>query len=241
MNNNRADQKPMRVVHISGLREQFIRNQARTLAQEYLRRHQSNLPIDPRVVAIELLRIAFEEPEEIGTVAGGNSLRIEVAGVFERHQNRIIVARRGHSLATRRFTAAHEIGHFVLHPGLSLMRESPVTDLSLRNPLRTPREREADIFASELLMPSDSVRRIFARMFGSAIDGTQLDDDTAYLLSPDGKILASQIVGMAPLDRARLVAKVSSCVFSDFRSLADLFEVSITAMAIQLLDLQLVQ
>gem|GEM_PF-1935845 len=241
MHNNEVGQKPMRVVQVNDRREQLIRSRARALAQEYLRRHQNKLPIDPRAVAIELLRIAFEEPDEIGTVASRNSLRIEVAGIFERHERKIVVARSGYSQATRRFTAAHEIGHFVIHPGLSSLRESPIRERELRSPLRTPREREADIFASELLMPSDWVRTIFSRMFGRAISGTLLDDDRAYLLSPDGKFPASRIVGMTPLERARLVAKASSFVFSDSRSLADIFEVSITAMAIQLLDLQLVQ
>ena len=132
MYNNEVGQKPMRVVQVNDRREQLIRSRALALAQEYLRRHQNKLPIDPRAVAIELLRIASEEPDEIGTVASGNSLRIEVAGIFERHERKIIVAGSGYSQATRRFTAAHEIGHFVIHPGLSSLRESPIREPELR-------------------------------------------------------------------------------------------------------------
>jgi len=76
-------------------------------------------------------------------------------------------------------------------------------------------------------------------MFGPAIDGDALDDDKAFFLS-EGKMPASQIVRMTPLERAGLVARVSSFVRSDFRCLADIFGVSTTAMAIQLLDCRLV-
>ena len=47
----------------------------------------------------------------------------------------------------RRFTIAHEIGHFVLHPERGAVDEAGRTE-----------EREADAFAAELLMPEYLVR-----------------------------------------------------------------------------------
>jgi predicted transcriptional regulator len=53
----------------------------------------------------------------------------------------------------RRFTIAHEIGHFVLHPHrLAPQRGGAV------NAAWQAQEREADQFAAELLMPEDLVR-----------------------------------------------------------------------------------
>jgi hypothetical protein len=60
------------------------------------------------------------------------------------------------------------------------------------------------------------------------------------IILTDGKLRASDIKSMQLQERAELVAKASSIVFQDFRSLADIFLVSPTAMAIQLSDLGLV-
>jgi hypothetical protein len=54
----------------------------------------------------------------------------------------------------RRFTIAHEIGHFVLHPGrVAPERGGPA------NQAGRDQEREADVFAAELLMPEHLVRQ----------------------------------------------------------------------------------
>jgi hypothetical protein len=53
----------------------------------------------------------------------------------------------------RRFTIAHEIGHFVLHPH----RLAPERNGGV-NAAWQAEEREADQFAAELLMPEDLVR-----------------------------------------------------------------------------------
>ena len=54
----------------------------------------------------------------------------------------------------RRFTIAHEIGHFVLHPG----RVAPERGGSVNEAMKI-QEREADRFAAELLMPEHLVRK----------------------------------------------------------------------------------
>jgi hypothetical protein len=59
----------------------------------------------------------------------------------------------------RRFTVAHEIGHWVCH------REAGprVCDLTSARAARDPLEREANTFAAELLMPAAEVRAAHAR------------------------------------------------------------------------------
>jgi hypothetical protein len=64
----------------------------------------------------------------------------------------------------RRFTIAHEIGHFVLHPELSLPERGGLVTEAGRAV-----EREADAFAAELLMPEDLVREA-ALEHGAKVD-----------------------------------------------------------------------
>ncbi|MDN4175621.1 ImmA/IrrE family metallo-endopeptidase [Nocardioides sp. SOB77] len=65
-----------------------------------------------------------------------------------------------HNLGRRRFTLAHEIGHFHLHRGRPLIVDSSVR-INLRDRtsgMATDREEmEANRFAAELLMPSEVV------------------------------------------------------------------------------------
>ena len=53
-----------------------------------------------------------------------------------------------------RFTIAHEVGHFLLHPGRVTSERGGVT-----NQATARLEREADQFAAELLMPEHLVRQ----------------------------------------------------------------------------------
>jgi hypothetical protein len=64
-----------------------------------------------------------------------------------------IVLRGGSDERRRRFTIAHEIGHFVLHP----QRLGPERGGAVNAAWRA-QEREADQFAAELLMPEPLVR-----------------------------------------------------------------------------------
>jgi hypothetical protein len=65
-----------------------------------------------------------------------------------------IVLRGATSEQRRRFTIAHEIGHFILHPH----RLAPQRGGDPGNTAWQQQEREADQFAAELLMPEDLVR-----------------------------------------------------------------------------------
>ena len=72
-----------------------------------------------------------------------------------------IVLRGGSDERRRRFTIAHEIGHFVLHP----QRLSPERGGAVNAALRA-QEREADQFAAELLMPEPLVREAVVEQGG---------------------------------------------------------------------------
>ena len=58
----------------------------------------------------------------------------------------------------QRFTIAHELGHYYLHP-----QKDTFVDYrdNKKEIVSTPREREADMFAAALLMPRDQIEKDF--------------------------------------------------------------------------------
>lgn len=62
----------------------------------------------------------------------------------------------------RRFTAAHELGHFVLHRnemgGRVSIGDTPATVVEVEDETASAMERQANYFAAELLMPEDVCR-----------------------------------------------------------------------------------
>jgi len=63
----------------------------------------------------------------------------------------------------RRFTIAHEVGHFVLHPGRLAPERGGAVSIAWQL-----QEREADRFAAELLMPESLVREAVLENGGDA-------------------------------------------------------------------------
>jgi hypothetical protein len=76
----------------------------------------------------------------------------------ERHLERL-EAKEG---SLRRFTVAHEIGHWILHSQGSGLGSSPLFDgkkVMCRDGSRDQIERQAEMFAASLLMPRDVLRK----------------------------------------------------------------------------------
>lgn len=69
-----------------------------------------------------------------------------------------VVTNSRESWARQRFTAAHELKHYLTNRHLA-----PVFTCSRR--LVTAIERAANVFARELLMPEETMRRLYARGF----------------------------------------------------------------------------
>lgn len=68
----------------------------------------------------------------------------------------VIGVNQGHHPLRQRFTIAHELGHFLLGHGLGEEHQEEIVD-DIFDKSR-PVEREANLFASVLLMPSDWVK-----------------------------------------------------------------------------------
>ena len=140
----------------------------------------------------------------------------------------------------QRYTLAHEIGHAMLHPIAPIcgapISDAPVVQLRSREPEVWKTEREAEVFAKELLMPEKAVRRQFRIVVGC---------DRIHAASSKWR----QIVGhpIAPNEgisaKAERLARFQPEVSSGdtrLKSLVDCFGVSARSMAIRMLELGLV-
>lgn len=193
--------------------------------------------LDPAVAA-RLLDIEFEMHDELGSRFSGGDARFEIAGLLDRQAKKIAISRR-FPAETRRFTAAHELGHWLLHPGNVMHRDRPVGGLEFGPPRRRGEEREADRFAALFLMPAKLVTKRFEQSFGITAPLT-IDDAAAFWLCPSnpGFLLGADLNS---LEREVAVAATRSFNNRPFDSLARYFGVSIASMAIRLRELKLVR
>ena len=200
-------------------------------------------PLDVRAVAEKGLRIRFEDPESIPptTPIPARLVPVQTAGFIDRTGGRIVVAQEFQS-TYRRFTGAHEIGHWLLHPKLTYHRDRPLKGNERLIPQRPPEEYEADVFAAELLMPSKYLRNCFTARFRDAIRISSLDETTVFWLS-GRRPSTGRIPDLASHGKRYLALQVATCRFfasQHFDSIADRFGVSPTAAAIRLEELRLV-
>lgn len=88
------------------------------------------------------------------------------------------------NLQRKRFTLAHELGHYVLHANyISVQKEDPDSELSLTSPLKLPRlEYQANVFAAYLLLPPSTfmsyVNKVFDRYYKRKIPHIFVDNQS---------------------------------------------------------------
>lgn len=76
------------------------------------------------------------------------------------------------ALVRQRFTIAHELGHYYLHP-----QKDTFVDYrdNKTETVYTPREREADMFAAALLMPRDQIEKDFRALAKTGFAEAELE------------------------------------------------------------------
>ena len=157
----------------------------------------------------------------------------DVAGTIDNYTRQVLLS---DTLETpvARFTAAHELGHAVLHDQSGLHRDRPL-DGSNQEGHRSAIEVEADRFAVHFLMPEKLVREEFFLRFG--LEQLKPTEGQVFMLDPSGKLeLSSDRRALArSVASKRLTSKVGILL-----SLAERFGVSNEAMAIRLEELGLV-
>jgi hypothetical protein len=200
----------------------------------------SGVPADPvdlldPSVALELLGYRFDMDEYLGEFTDRKG-KSEVAGILDRHSRKVKVSRRL-PRNTRRFTAAHELGHVVLHEGMTMHRDRPIDGTKNERGSRDKVECEADKFASLFLMPEKLVKARFTGVFG--VNAFVLSEDALFAFG-QSDIRDSVEKCSSVRDLARSLAKTERYNGRHMRSLADQFGVSVEAMAIRLEELGLV-
>jgi Zn-dependent peptidase ImmA (M78 family) len=148
-------------------------------AEELLRKHSTKIPVHILTIAKSLgITVRDEEFEE------------EVSGILiVQESGHVMGVNAKHPLYRRRFTIAHEIGHFVLHREQSRVFIDGSKTFN-RNPesrkLNQRHEREANLFAAHLLMPEAELRNYIKRKPLDPKDQTALSRMSKYFhVSPE--------------------------------------------------------
>lgn len=136
---------------------------AQQKAHEILNRTERQFPVDVNAIAATYnIEVRMQPLED--SVSG-------VLVIKERHA--IIGVNENHHPHRQRFTIAHELGHFFLHPTTSkifvdaapiFFRDETSSEGSQRQ------EIEANAFAAELLMPEDAMRQCLEQQPVDAFD-----------------------------------------------------------------------
>lgn len=120
-------------------------------------------PVPVERIARSLLGLFVDEADDIRALPGAPADQGRLSGMLDPEEMVIWVDRgeADRSPGRRRFTIAHEIGHLLLHVPASRQayydRPSDIREIEDEEAGRVPelrrREREANLFARELLMP----------------------------------------------------------------------------------------
>lgn len=189
--------------------------------------------IDPEMVIRKVLGYAYIEHETLG-VHYHNDEVVQISGLIDREQRKVDISN-NFSAETIRYTAAHELAHIVLHKQRVLHRDRPF-DGSLTVP-KDAIEKQADKFAAYFLMPSKQVCRVFQFIFG--VPKLTINESTVLALG-GGNIHAFRAKCQDRRGFANEIARAELYGGIAFNSLAKIFGVSPGAMAIRLMELDLV-
>ena len=124
-----------------------------------------------RAAPVPVEDIARKESILIGQADGKN-----ISGVLLRKQWVAYIALNSKEPPLRqRFTLAHEMGHYFLHPGKNTFVEfRDNKDKEREEVVRSPKEIEANKFAAALLMPRKLVLKDLASFSESGVSANQL-------------------------------------------------------------------
>ncbi|KIX20060.1 methenyltetrahydrofolate cyclohydrolase [Flavobacterium sp. 316] len=161
---------------------------------------------------------------------------IKVAGIIDQ-PNKIVAVSNGFPKEVQNFTAAHELGHAILHEQSILHRDIPVDTSGKRNS-RDRVEIQADAFATYFLMPTKLVKKEFEKRYSTK--AFKINEEIAFKFGGRSITdLKKECKNIRSLSRK--LASTELYDSNNFISLAKQFNVSIEAMAIRLEELNLVQ
>ncbi len=186
--------------------------------------------LDP-VIALKFIGYDCNLDETLGQFYSDGKL-IEVAGTIDKSSAKVRISRQFKN-NIRNFTAAHELGHALLHQTSGLHRDRPLDGATIS---RDPVELEADKFATLFLMPQKLVKTTFEKFF--LTNKFFLNEETTFALGlGDFMELKEKVTSLRQL--SRMLASAEHYNGRHFISLANQFRVSTGAMAIRLEELEL--
>ncbi|WP_188048962.1 cyclodeaminase/cyclohydrolase family protein [Flavobacterium sp. GP15] len=189
--------------------------------------------LNPSVALKKCLGYNCEILPNIGIIENNNSYS-EIAGLINQ-KDKIVLISNNYAKNIQNFTAAHELGHAILHNQNVMHRDRPL-DGAMKNDMRNLQEIQADKFATYFLMPAKIVKQIFFELF--LTDKFLIDEDSAInLIQNSPSKLKYKCRNLRGLSLELATAERYNN--QSFRSISELFGVSKYAMAIRLEELNL--
>jgi Zn-dependent peptidase ImmA (M78 family) len=226
--------------------QHYSHNQIETLATNLLKELWQKrqqiwgwIPSDPTIViepakGLELLGFSLIYEEDLGSYYSDRG-DVKTAGVINSETKSVHISKQLPE-NTHLFTAAHELGHALLHDtSSSFHRDRPLNGEAMS---REQIELEADKFATFFLMPAKLVKSRFVEIFRT--EHFSLTEDTAFALSCNS-LMEVKKKHKTLRHISRLLAGTKSYGGRNLYSLANQFRVSIEAMAIRLEELDLIE
>lgn len=191
-------------------------------------------PINLEQIVREILGWEMEERTMIGFLPSGQ----QIIGQSNFEQKKILIDIGDTDPKERNFTIAHEIGHAILHSvnyscdafATRVRSNRKNEKLSNSDPSRRVLEREAQMFAAELLMPRKSVTRYFRIVFGRDRLWVESTRTREFVEQAGQKFQPHELMSVA-----RVLARVPA--LDGGKTLADFFGVSNEAMSVRLIRL----
>lgn len=182
-------------------------------------------------VALHLRGFKVETAIDLGEMFDSGR-RVRVAGLIDQHKKTVRIAA-GLTPQEARFTAGHELGHAVLHPTMTGMHR----DRSVSGPVyrKEKVEIDADRFTSAFLTSPKLLLREFSNRFDAVV--FRLNNDSVFGLGIGRTVHKFRNTR----DVSYVVANATSYMGQYFPSLADVFRVSPTTMAIRLEELDAIE
>lgn len=191
--------------------------------------------LDPSIIFDKVLGYTFINDSDLDIDYIDGHL-VDVAGIIDQNNKSVQISNHT-SPQIQNFTAAHELGHALLHSQSTLHRDIPMDGNEQAS--RSVVEQQADRFAAFFLMPKRLVRDQFQLQFQTNL--FQINSDTAFGLTANSNTvpLRSKCKNLRGL--CLKLASANTYDGKYFRSLASQFNVTVIAMAIRLEQLGLVQ
>lgn len=189
----------------------------------------------PSVIFKKVLGYSYDNKLNLGGTTV-NGIPMDVAGIIDQ-ANKLVRISNHIPNPIQNFTAAHELGHALLHKQTVMHRDLPVDSLNTVSD-RPIEELQADRFATYFLMPAKHVRYRFKTLFYT--DLFAIDSDTTFKLTgTTARDLRKECKNLQGL--CFMLASTGTYDGNDIQSLSAYFNVSDKAMAIRLEQLGLVQ